>query len=90
MFESTIDTETADLLSRTQINDQNENIQRLLRQLGEANRDLIEALEADEKKHTVKRGQMEVGSGVVKQENVLSDFVRGPKGENALENACIL
>ena len=56
MFDSTIDTETADLLSRTQINDQNENIQRLLRQLAEANRDLIEAVEADEKKHTVKRG----------------------------------
>ena len=56
MFDSTIDTETADLLSRTQIEDQNESIQRLLRRLGEANRDLIEAVEADEKKHTVKRG----------------------------------
>ena len=51
-------------------------IDKLLYQLGEANRQLIDAVESDESRHTVRRGDY-----TVRQEQIVSDFVRGPRGE---------
>ena len=65
--------------------DKEKDINRLLGQLGDANRNLMNAVEADERKHTMERAGVQVT-----QEMIISDFVRGPKGENKLENACIL
>ena len=85
IFKSTIDAETADLVSSSQIHGQEEEIDKLLHRLGEANRHLSDAIETDERKHTVTRAGAQVT-----QEMVISDFVRGPKGENRLETACML
>ena len=82
---STVEPDTADLVSLDQLRDQEAQIDSLIRQLGQANRDLIDAVEMDERKHTVTRAGQQVT-----QEMVVSDFVRGPKGEHRLENACIL
>jgi len=62
-FSSTLDTESADLLGHAQAEDREKQIDKLLRQLGEASRQLIDAADSDAAKHTVTRGD-----SVVKQE----------------------
>ena len=50
-----MEVETADLISHTQMVDREEAIDKLLLQLGDANRNLIDAVESDERKHTIER-----------------------------------
>lgn len=56
LFESTIATETANLVPVDQMRETESEINKLLAKLREANRSLQEAIEMDERKHTIKLG----------------------------------
>ena len=78
-----MEVETADLVSESLIEEREGKIKKLLNKLGEANRQLSDAVDTDERQHT-----KIFGHSLLRQEEIAGDFVRGPKGQNKLESAC--